>query len=67
LSQEAGSQPNAKGTWYIDDGISYLHEGTLFALSFKKDTLWLTKVKVGHEKRDRKVTKIIFYGLDFSV
>ena len=67
LSQETGSQLNAKGTWYMDDGISYFHEGTLFAISFKNDTLWLTKVKVGDEKRDRKVSKIIFYGLDFSV
>ncbi len=67
LSQQTESQPYAKGSWYTDDGISYFHEGTLFALKFHKDTLWLTRVKVGDEKRDRRISKVVIYGMDSEV
>lgn len=39
----------------------------MFALSFRKDTLWLTRVKIGDEKRDRRVSKVVIYGIDINV
>ena len=44
-----------------------MQEGSLYHLSYQKDTLWLTKIKVGDEKKDRNVSKVIIYGLSSEV